>query len=58
MITKETEVVASIAVQKEEVEETAPIDLSAIEVEKKGKQEEEGDEGEATTPEEKTEKAK
>lgn len=35
------EVVASIAVQKEEVEESAPIDLSAIEVEKKGKKEEE-----------------
>lgn len=40
VITKGTEVVASIAVQKEEVE-SAPIDLSAIEVEKKGKKEEE-----------------
>lgn len=37
MITKGEEVVASIAVQKEEVEEVAPVDLSAIEVEKKGK---------------------
>ncbi|MFZ2072256.1 MAG: 50S ribosomal protein L25 [Minisyncoccia bacterium] len=43
MITKGTEVVASIAEQKEEKEEVAaPIDLSAIEVEKKGKKEEEG----------------
>ena len=43
MITKETEVVASIAVQKEEKEEeVVPVDLSAIEVEKKGKKEEEG----------------
>ncbi|MEJ0002142.1 MAG: 50S ribosomal protein L25 [bacterium] len=42
MITGPEEVVASIAVQKEEVEEAAPVDLSAIEVEKKGKKEEEG----------------
>jgi large subunit ribosomal protein L25 len=43
MITKGSEVVASIAEQKEEKEETvAPVDLSAIEVEKKGKKEEEG----------------
>jgi large subunit ribosomal protein L25 len=41
MITKGTEVVASIAEQKEEKEEVAPVDLSAIEVEKKGKKEEE-----------------
>jgi large subunit ribosomal protein L25 len=41
MITPTEEVVASIALQKEEVEESAPIDLSAIEVEKKGKKEEE-----------------
>lgn len=40
MITSSEEVVASIAVQKEEVE-AAPVDLSAIEVEKKGKKEEE-----------------
>ncbi len=38
------EVVAAIARQKEEVEEeSAPIDLSSIEVEKKGKKEEEGE---------------
>ncbi|HPS21720.1 MAG TPA: 50S ribosomal protein L25 [Candidatus Paceibacterota bacterium] len=43
MITKGTEVVASITEQKEEKEEVAgPVDLSAIEVEKKGKKEEEG----------------
>ena len=41
-VTKGHEVVASVAVQKEESDEpTAPIDLSAIEVEKKGKKEEE-----------------
>ncbi len=38
------EVVAAIARQKEEVEEeSAPVDLSSIEVEKKGKKEEEGE---------------
>lgn len=36
------EVVASASAPKEEEVETAPIDLSAIEVEKKGKKEEEG----------------
>ncbi len=42
-ITHGTEVVASIVAQVEEKEEVAaPIDLSAIEVEKKGKKEEEG----------------
>ena len=56
MITKGEEVVASIAVQKEEVEEVAPVDLSAIEVEKKGKKEEEGAEGEVAP--EKTEDKK
>jgi large subunit ribosomal protein L25 len=46
MITKGSEVVASIAEQKEEKEEVvAPVDLSEIEVEKKGKKEEEGIEG-------------
>jgi len=49
MVTKGTEVVASIAEQKEEKEEVVePADLSAIEVEKKGKKEEEGVEGEKT----------
>ena len=51
MVTKDTEVVASIAVQVEEKEETTPVDLSAIEVEKKGKKEEEG--AEASPAEEK-----
>ena len=40
LITSNEEVVASIAVQKEEVE-SAPVDLSSIEVEKKGKKEDE-----------------
>ena len=48
MITDGDEVIALVAQQKEEVEETAPIDLSAIEVEHKGKKDEEG-----TTEEEK-----
>jgi large subunit ribosomal protein L25 len=39
------EIVASIAEAKEEVEEVKPIDMSAIEVEKKGKVEKEGEEG-------------
>ena len=43
IITAGTEVVASIVAQVEEKEETVPVDLSAIEVEKKGKKEEEGD---------------
>lgn len=46
-VTHETEVVASIAQAVEEKEETTPVDLSAIEVEKKGKKEEEGEEGAA-----------
>lgn len=44
VITEGTEVVASIVAQVEEKEEVAaPVDLSAIEVEKKGKKEEEGE---------------
>jgi large subunit ribosomal protein L25 len=43
MITKGEEVVASVAAQVEEKEEAAPVDLSAIEVEKKGKKEVEGE---------------
>ncbi len=50
-ITPGTDVVASIIMQKEEVEETVPVDLTAIEVEKKGKKDEEGEEG-AAAPEE------
>lgn len=46
LVTKEEEVVAAVAEQKEEEVVAAPVDLSAIEVEKKGKKEEEG-EGEA-----------
>ena len=42
------EVVALVNAVKEEVEETVPVDLSAIEVEKKGKKEEEGGEPAAT----------
>lgn len=49
-------VVASIAVAKEEPVEEAPVDLSAIEVEKKGK--EVSEEGEGGTEEAKTEEAK
>jgi len=56
-----TDVIASIVAQVEEKEEVPePVDLSAIEVEKKGKQEEEGGESE-TEPapkEEKTEEKK
>lgn len=52
VIDSPTEVVASIVEQVEEKEEVAaPVDLSAIEVEKKGKKEEEGEAGaEAATP--------
>lgn len=42
------DIIASVAVAKEEVEITEPIDLSTIEVEKKGKKEEEGEVAEAT----------
>ncbi|MFZ2150392.1 MAG: 50S ribosomal protein L25 [Minisyncoccia bacterium] len=54
-ITEGTDVVASIVAQVEEKEEeVAPVDLSAIEVEKKGKKEEEGEAGaEAPAKEEK-----
>jgi len=50
VITLGTDIVASIIEQKEEVEETVPVDLSAIEVEKKGKKEEGA---EANPPDEK-----
>ncbi len=52
LIAKPDEVIASIAVPKEEKEEeSAPIDLDSIEVEKKGKKPEEGGaEGEAGAP--------
>ena len=52
IIVNEREIVASIVLQVEEKEEVAPpIDLSAIEVEKKGKKEEEGEVTDAVVPE-------
>ena len=42
---KSEEVIASVYEPKEEVIEVAPVDLSAIEVEKKGKEAKEGEEG-------------
>jgi large subunit ribosomal protein L25 len=55
---KPEEVIASVYEPKEEVIEAAPVDLSAIEVEKKGKEAKEGEEGGETAPapEAKTEK--
>lgn len=50
LVTKADEVIALTSMPKEEKEEiVAPIDLSAIEVEKKGKTEEEGAEGTAVS---------
>jgi large subunit ribosomal protein L25 len=43
LIDKPDEVVASVYEPKDEVVETAPVDLSSIEVEKKGKEAKEGD---------------
>jgi len=46
LVTKDDEIIALAAVPKEEKEEeVAPVDLSAIEVEKKGKEVKEGEEG-------------
>jgi large subunit ribosomal protein L25 len=52
------EVIASVYEPKEEVVEAAPVDLSTIEVEKKGKEAKEGAEGAETAeaPEKKEEK--
>lgn len=50
IINEPAEVVVSVVEQVEEKEEVAPVDLSAIEVEKKGKKEEEGAEGAEATP--------
>lgn len=47
MITKSDEIVASVSKPKEETEESAPMDLSAIEVEKKGKEVKDETEAEA-----------
>lgn len=50
LIAKSDEIVASISLAKEELEEVKPIDMSAIEVEKKGKEAKEGEApAEATT---------
>jgi len=43
VITNASDIVASIVAQVEEKEEALPVDLSAIEVEKKGKKDEEGE---------------
>lgn len=43
LIAKDDDVVASVARPKEEVVEVAPVDISSIEVEKKGKEAKEGD---------------
>jgi large subunit ribosomal protein L25 len=53
---KPEEVVASVYEPKEEVVDTTPVDLSSIEVEKKGKEAKEGAEGEAAPEEKKEEK--
>ncbi len=59
VINNPTDVVASIVAQVEEKEEVAaPVDLSTIEVEKKGKKEEEGAEGAPETVAGKEEKPK
>lgn len=50
LITKPEDVVASVYETKEEVEEVAPVDLSSIEVQKKGKEAKEGEGAEAETP--------
>lgn len=50
---KPEEVIASVYEPKEEVVEAAPVDLSAIEVAKKGKEAKEGAEGEEAAPEKK-----
>lgn len=49
LLSKPDEVVASVAQAVEEVVEATPVDLTAIEVEKKGKEVKEGEAG-ATTP--------
>jgi large subunit ribosomal protein L25 len=45
IVNEATDVIASIIEQVEEKEEEVPVDLTAIEVEKKGKKDEEGEEG-------------
>lgn len=59
LITKPDEIVAMVARPKEEKEEeAAPIDLASIEVEKKGKEAVEGEEGAAEEPAPSAEKPK
>lgn len=56
IVNEATDVIASIIEQVEEKEEEVPVDLAAIEVEKKGKKDEEGEEGaEVPAKEEKAE---
>lgn len=50
LITDPEEIVAMVAAPKEEKEEEAPVDLSTIEVEKKGKEAKESEGGEAESP--------
>mgnify|MGYP003393070125 CR=1 FL=1 len=58
LVDGENEVIALVSEAKEEVVEEVPVDLTAIEVEKKGKKEEEGAEGgDAAAKPEKAEKA-
>lgn len=47
LLVKTNEVIASVYEPKEEIIDDTPVDLSAIEVEKKGKEVKEGEEGEA-----------
>ena len=59
LVANALEIVASVAEAKEEVEEVKPIDMSAIEVEKKGKEAKEGEvpaEGATSEPAKKEEK--
>lgn len=49
LVTKPEEVVVSVYETKEEVEEATPVDLSSIEVQKKGKEAKEGDGNEIET---------
>lgn len=53
LISGKDEIVASVSEAKEEVEEVKPIDMSAIEVEKKGKEAKEGEEATDAPVEEK-----
>lgn len=50
LVTKPEEVVASVYETKEEIEEVAPVDLSSIEVQKKGKEAKEGEGAEGEAP--------